>query len=376
MASTAELTAGWLKSGGQASSPEQAIESLAGQEMSPATEETDTVVRAENSDQEDLLPGESEDTQKDSQESPEEAKAASKEKPTLETSKKEVVTVTDEQGRKRKIEIDYSNKEAVKKAHLLAAGARKWQAERDQAIQSKKGLETEIGEIRGNWSKLDQAFQQNGAEGVFDLLNGPGAFKAYVSKHAERERILTEGTPAQVEELKRREAVDADRRRIDEIERRNKDLEKKLGEKEEQFETRAMQSIVNPSFEKYRFADKLGDPNTEHRLDRMLWRDAMDTLEEYEKQGVDITPELVNKEFAASAGLLKKQINAQAEKKAAKVVEQKKQEATENVQAKVMSGYKTGGNAKEARDLINNGNLTALLKGWNKYGSLFNGGKK
>jgi hypothetical protein len=41
-----------------------------------------------------------------------------------------------------------------------------------------------------------------------------------------------------------------------------------------------------------------------------------------------------------------------------------------------MSGYKTGGTANEARDLMNKGDLTSILKGWSKYGSLFNNGKK
>jgi hypothetical protein len=67
-------------------------------------------------------------------------------------------------------------------------------------------------------------------------------------------------------------------------------------------------------------------------------------------------------------------MSAQAQKTATRAVEQKKQEATENAQAKVKSGYKVDGNkASEARDLINSGNLTGLLKNWGKYGSLFNG---
>jgi hypothetical protein len=98
-------------------------------------------------------------------------------------------------------------------------------------------------------------------------------------------------------------------------------------------------------------------------------------LEPYEEKGIPLTADLVEKEFKSVAVALRKRINVQAEKKAARAVEQKKQEATENVQAAVSSGYRNSNLQKEASDMIRGGNLTGLLKQWNKYGSVF-GGKK
>jgi predicted ATPase with chaperone activity len=106
-------------------------------------------------------------------------------------------------------------------------------------------------------------------------------------------------------------------------------------------------------------------------FDEMLWNTALKRLEPYEEKGLDLTPELVEREFYNVSKALRSRIGLQAEKKASKAIEQKKREATENVQSKVMSGYKTEGAAQEARGLIDSNNLTGLLKNWGKYGSLF-----
>src|ERR1043166_4566244 len=85
----------------------------------PATPEPETEARAENSSSDDLFDGEGEDTQADSLpgDGKDEVKSELDSKTKQATPDKEVVTVTDELGRKKKLEIDYSNKEAVKKAH-------------------------------------------------------------------------------------------------------------------------------------------------------------------------------------------------------------------------------------------------------------------
>lgn len=380
MADTSSLVAGWVKSGGQASTPEQAEQAAAGEAMSPATDDMDTVVRAENSEVDDLLPGE--DTPKDSseQEKDTKAKVSDSKKPAQETSQKEVITVTDEQGRKRKIEVDYSDREATKKAHLLAAGARKWQAERDQAIQTAKGKEAEFGELRSNWNSLEGAYQKGGIEGLVDLLEGrPGAYKDHVKKTAQREEFIKNATPQELKALQERDEAEQLRKDLARTRKENEDFKKKVEADREQAENSSAESQVFPVFNRHRFADTLGDADAEHMFDEMLWNTSMSRLEKLEQaletEGKKVTQEMISQEFAKTAKALRSRINVQAEKKASNVVEQKKREATENVQAKVMSGYKTGGNSAEARKLIDNGDLTTLLKGWGKFGGVFNGRK-
>lgn len=378
MATASELAQSWLQSGGGKSSPgsdsASSNESLAAgpaEEMSPATDDQDTEVLAENSTVDDFL-AESGDTPSDSSKSPKDAKAASnKEKPTSETSAKEVITVTDEKGQKRKVEIDFSDRERIRKAFSMESGARKWQAERDAALNTKKQAEAKLGEIQGNWNKLDEAYQQSGLEGMYDLVKGPGAFKQHVAKQVEKALFLQKASPAEREQLLAQEAQELSRQELDKLRKDNEDFKKQVVQEREVAETRSLESKIHPVFEKYRFADKLGDSNDEHIFDQMLWKTSMDRLEEAENAGVDVTPELIHKEFSEVAQRIRKRIGVQAEKKASKVIETKKREATENVQSKMMSGYKSGSLGQEARDLINNGNLTGLMKNWGKYGGLF-----
>lgn len=287
---------------------------------------------------------------------------------------KEYVTVTDDKG-KRRIEVDFENKDQLKKFVQMAHGARKWQAERDQAIAKTKDLESQYTSLKGNWDVLEKAYQENGVEGLIDLLEGrQGAFSEWEKSRIDRHEALKKASPAERELFEAREADVKRQREIDRIRKENEDFKKSVQAEREAAEMRALEGTVHPAFDRYRFADKLGDADTEQMFDQMLWDTALKRLEQYEERKVPVTADLVEQEFKTVATSLRKRINIQAEKKAAKAVAQKKQEATENVQAAVSSGYRNSNLQKEASDMLRNGNLTGLLKNWNKYGSVF--GKK
>lgn len=330
----------------------------------------DQVVTGQESSQDDLFvnsgdaPEDSERLEAGTDEAKSEASSPS--------STKEVITVTDETGKRRKVEIDYSDRKSIKKAHEMMHGARKWQAERDQARQEVMKERTEKSELKANWDAMENAFQKAGIEGVIDLLEGKqGAYKSWEKRAIEKAQFLERASPEEIQALEAREHAQRSSKELERIRKENEDFRKQMTETKETAELRSLESRVNPVFDKYRFADKLGDAHDEQMFDEMLWNSALKRLEPYEEQGLEITPDLVDREFRNVAAALRKRIGVQAEKKAARVVDQKKQEATENVQAKVMSGYKTGGVQKEAKDLIDSRNLTGLLKNWGKYGGVF-----
>jgi hypothetical protein len=333
----------------------------------------DEYLRAENSTTEELLSGSEDapaDSQKDtdSEASPSEAKSDAKSETPV---SKEVITITDDKGR-RKVEVDWSDRDQLKKMVQMAYGARKWQAERDAAISRHKEVESKLSEQQSNWDVMNKVYGERGVEGLVDLLEGrQGAYKESVKRELERAKFLEKASPEEIEALEAREEAQKNAKEIARIRKENEDFKKQMTEKEERAELASLESKVHPVFDKYRFADKLGDADDEHMFDEMLWSSALKRLEPYEDKGLEITPELVDREFRSVASSIRKRIGLQAEKKASKVIQQKKKEATENVQATVRNGYKQGGASKEARDLINSGNLTGLLKGWGKYGSLF-----
>ncbi len=336
----------------------------------------DEEVRAENSTTEDLLSS-SEDTPEDSTDetdsevSPSEAKSV---KPG-EIPDKEVITVTDEKGR-RKVEIDYTDREAIKKAHLFMHGARKWQAERDQALNREKDVSKKFNDLQTNWNELNRIFNEDGVEALVDMLAGrKGAFTEHVKGHSARQEFLRTASPEEVEAFNAKEAAQKSERELAKMRRENEEFRKSMETKNEETQLESLKTRVGPVFNKYRFADKLGNEEDEQLFDEMLWNSALKRLEPFEEQGLEITSEMAEREFRTVATALRRRVEAQANKKAARNTEQKKREATENVQMKVKSGYKQGGVRDEARDLINQGNLTGLLKGWSKYGSVFQGKK-
>ncbi len=369
MASTMDI----IRSGAQQAAAGKALDSntidsdSAGSDSNGVTIDEGQFVSAQESSDEDLLPG-SETTPEGSSESSE---ATSSDTKSQKTPGKETITVTDDKGR-RKLEIDYQDKESIKKAHIQAAGMRKFQAERDQALQSRKQLESQFGEIKSNMDILEKVYREGGVEGLVDLLEGKrGAYRSQVQKQIDRHEFMKKASPEEVEALTAREQSEKQGRELDRIRKENEEFRKQMTDERETSEMRSLESQVNPVFDKYRFSDKLGNPDDEHMFDEMLWNTALKRLNPYEEKGHTITPELIDQEFRNVAMSIRKRIGLQAEKKASRVIEQKKQEATENVQAKVMSGYKSSGNAQEARALIQNGNLTGLLKNWGKYGNLF-----
>lgn len=375
--SASELVKGML--GDAAAGKSSTLESLTGGDGNPATNSyavsDEDIYRAENSTVEDTIPG-GEDTPQDSGEqsdSTDSSVEAKSEEAPAKTSSKEIVTITDEKG-KRRVEVDFSDKEQVKKYVQMAHGARKWQAERDRALSEKKELETKHSEMGKNWDVLNRVFQEQGAEGLVDLLAGKkGAFEDVVKQKIQRAEFMRTASPEEIEALQFKEKALKQEQELAKMRQENEEFKKSISEKEEKAELNALESRINPAFDKYRFADKLnGDLETEAILDEMLWGSTMKRLEAYEEKGIPISQELANKEFAAVSSNLRKRINMQAEKKAEQVVTQKKVEATEHAQTAAKKGYAQSGARKEAADLINKGDLTSVLKNWGKFGSVFN----
>lgn len=383
----AQSTADLLRSGigAVASGKEVTVENIESGGSEPSNlltdlDSEDSVLRAENSTV-DKSAIEGSDTDEDQSSASEEGSAnpeatSQAGKKASSSSVKESITITDDKGR-RKIEVDLNDKEQVKKYVQMAYGARKWQAERDQALTSRKQLESELAQVKSNWDTLEKAFQEGGEEAVVDLIAGKrGAYQEKIVQRMKREEFLRDASPEEVEALRAKEAAERSTKELEKIRKENEEFRKNMAAEKEQAELRSLESTVHPVFGKYRFAEKLGNADDEQMFDEMLWNTALKRLEPYEEKGLSLTPELVEREFAVVAKSIRNRIGLQAEKKAAKVIEQKKKEATENVQSAVKSGYKTGALDKEAGDMLNSGNLTGLLKGWNKYGSVFNGGKK
>ena len=282
------------------------------------------------------------------------------------TPDKEVITISDDKGR-RKVTIDYSDRASIKKAFEMMHGARKWQAERDRLASAEKDLSEKYKKVSTVMDALEEAYRNGGELGVIDVISGkPGASAEFIRRQVDRAKFLERASPEEKEQLAQKERLEHLEREHQRLRSEGEEREKRISLEREAAELQNMESRVHPSFEKYRFEGKLGSAEDEDMFDEMLWNTALKRLKPYEEKGVEITKELVDQEFRTVASALRKRVGAAAEKKAAQVVDQKKREATENVQASTMNAYSKGGAAAEAQDMIKRGDFFSLFK---KHGS-------
>lgn len=279
------------------------------------------------------------------------------------------LTVTDDKGR-RKIKVDFSDQEKLKKYVRMAHGARKWQAERDSARSELSDVSSKLSELQSNWDAIEKAYQTDGVRGLVELLDGGDAYQQYEQSLLERHELRKNATPAELEALEAREAAERRDRELERIRLENEKFREQMAKEKETAELKALESRIHPAFDRFRFKGKLGDANDEHMFDQMLWNAAMRNLEPYEEKGITITQELAEKEFARVANTLRKRINANVDKKVTKAVEKKKEEATATAQKSVMRGVRDNSETAEASKMLQSGDIAGFMRNWGKFGKL------
>ncbi len=325
-------------------------------------DELDDLFNTETDDQtKEDQSGEDEDTEE----------SASQQDPAKIASDEEVITITDGTGKKQ-IRINYSDRAATKRAYELAHGSRKWQSERDRALaENKKLTETTQGD-RKMVGALEKAWEEGGEAAVLDLIAGrQGAHNAWLDKELAKRELYKKGKPEEIAAYEKQERLEKIERDLARRDARDAEREKAMKADKEAADIARLEGTMHPIYEKYRFDGKLGNTEDEEFFDDILWNEAVKRLKPYEDQKVEITREMVNREFNAVAQQLRRRMNGQAEKKAKQAIEQVKETATQSAQASTMSAYKGNGAAKEANDLISSGNLKGLFNNWDKYSKVF-----
>lgn len=278
------------------------------------------------------------------------------------------------------IEVDYSNKEAVDKAFLLAHGARKWQAQKDAAEKKVAQLNTEnqtnqarLQQLQSEWSQVEQAFQQDGVAGLVNLLGGGGAYEKFLTSEIEKQNFLKKASPEQLEMYQAREDAEKQKRRIAQMEEENAKFRASIESDRDATEKSKLQADINPSFFRHNFSGKLGDPVAEEHFNEALWQKATLNLTKLETSGVPLTQEIIDKEFRKVASHFRKPLGVQATKTVKKMVDTKKQEATEAAQSRAMTGFRGSSEADETNKMLADGDVTSILRNWGKTSKFFGG---
>ncbi len=281
-------------------------------------------------------------------------------------------------GRKQKVKIDYSDRKAIKKAHQLAAGMRKFQVERDAKNKLIKPLEdafnqqiteeviTEIVSLKKDFDRLESVFSEKGAKGLVTLLGGGDeAWQKAVEEeleHREYVNNLTAEEKYQLEMKKVREEADT---KLAAEKKQREQFQQQVESEREHAELRALESKLHPAFERYRFAGKLGDTETENLYDEAIWEKVKKRLAEYD-DNIELNQAVIDKHFREVSNKFRKHIKTQAEKKFKKTVENKKAETAQRAQVAAKKGLSGSTQQRKILESLKQGNLGDALGLWNQ----------
>lgn len=350
------LTSGNSAENSTTSAAPEVVEETLDQEISQeATEEMYSGDQTEEGLENSELSADSEDSSSD-----EDSSHKVKEK----TSKPEVeyLTVKDHNGRRVKVKVDYSDKDSIKRAYSMAAGMRKFQAERDNLRKEYEEFKTANEKPIQYWNKIQEVYDNNGIPGLVNFLEGKdNAFDELVDQTVKEREWRANASPEEIrlhqerlEQSKKNQELEALKRELEEI--KNSQMSAK-----EEAELSSLKAEINPVFDKYRFAGKLNNPAHEHMLDEMLWNNALKQLESL-PDDMEVSSATINKIFRDYSNNLRTLVNKQVDKKVQKAVAQKKRTATENAQVKASKSLANAKQGETAQDMLKQGRITDLFK--------------
>lgn len=330
----------------ESASPEGTGKTFSEAFMSGELDEQGSEVVSEESSQESLQPESSTEEQ---------AKEASKDV--------EEIIISDETGRK-KITVDWNDRTKLKRYVEMAAGARKAIAKADTLTKRIAELETQANESRefkDSWTAVENAYSKEGLRGLINLVTGDSqGYEKLVQKELQRAEFRKTATPGELERLDLEEKLQAEARERAKLQQQIESIGREAKADKESALQKSLEAHVTPAFNKHRFAGKLGDQKAEERLDRSIWRDAVDSITALPDH-VELTPALIDQHFREAANSYRKLITKTAEEKTKQVIQTKKAAAQESAATMAMKGMKTNSASEDFRSNIRKGDLTSAL---------------
>ena len=307
----------------------------------------------------DAFENQQEDVQSDSQETTEDPLSILEDPAESQQVSTEIeeVLVKGPDGRVEKLKIDYSDKASIKDAFMKMNGMRKFQKERDLARQKQKDIQKEHTGLQDSMTKLEAAWKQSGVRGVVELLEGsPEAWTDAVEKELTHREYLANLSPEdkyKYDITQERQVADTKRT---ELEEKYQALLDQTKQAQETTELKSLESKLHPSFDRHRFAGKLGDSVAEHQYDQAVWDQVTKRLSEF-PDDIELTTSLIDKEFKTVAGNFRKLLKVQTEKAVKTTINKKKAEASQRVQVAAKKGLRGTSDRRDFVDKIKGGDI-------------------
>lgn len=269
----------------------------------------------------------------------------------------------------KRYKVDYEDRKKIRKYVEMAAGMRKFQAERDAARKETQALKAQVSEFKGLMDNLKTAANDPGAA-LRILTGGKVDLDTLVQQRLERAKLREEATPEELQQLELHDTLAKEKARADALEARVNESLSAAQAAKDKAEVDAMKGTALPIFEKIRYAGKLGDKNAEHQIDELLWDKTMARLETY-PEDVELTREIFIKEFKATRATLDKVVKIQTDQRVKKNSEERKVTAKETAQAQATRGNSSNSIEKDFATKVRSGNLKDILANFGKYDSVF-----
>lgn len=272
----------------------------------------------------------------------------------------EDIFITDHKGR-RKITIDYNDRDKIKKAHQLAAGMRLFQKERDEERQLNNELRNEL----QLYKTLDSIWEERGVDGVVEKLSGKTLDDIFAERQEKKMRLET-ADPADRVSMEYEERLSARDEQIRELAEKLSKFEEESKSRLQQSEEMQARSVIDPAFSKYAFSDKDGDERDVNFANEMMWDRASKAFDQYEQQGIPITKAVVEREFRQLRASLNRIVKSTAEKTATKKVAQQKKQAQKAAANFVESKTSSSNLNKNDIEELGRGNFLKVFQRLNK----------
>ncbi len=255
----------------------------------------------------------------------------------------------------KKVKIDFSDRENIKRVYSLAAGARQWQAERDALKIENVELVKTHGELKKTMDYLE-SIKDDHAE-LFEAVSGMSLQDKF-EKWAEEQNLMGDMSEAE----KSMYVSNQDhQKRIKAVEKREASLQKQLeevGKRDETAKIAQQSSIANPIFFEYNFDGELGNTQLESRLNQTLWTSVKSELAEFDQA----TPDMFKEAFKRISNQIRAGFKLSSDKLVKKAVKQKRKIVKEKAQ-KLAVAEPRNNRAKELQDKLRSGDIAGILSG-------------
>lgn len=278
----------------------------------------------------------------------------------LSASSIEEIFVTDDKGR-RKVKVDFSDRDKLKKLVAQSYGMRKFQKERDDALKNLKELQASKEELESTWSNLQEVYERQGVQGLVNLVAGePNAYESHLQQQLERAQAKAKASPEQLKQIEALERAEQATRENELFKRKLEEREALEAQRREAMEVEALQTKLNAPFAKYAFTGKLGDSALEQQYNEALWNLATNRLRQL-PEDAELTDQILDRTFREVALNFNKAVTKQVKEKTAKTAQRQKDKAATRVAAKARAGIPQVNAADSFKNDIKTGNWGQAL---------------